>query len=224
MNDQAEKLRAPRFDDLPARMRGLPVDHRGFPIPWFVAWVDGKPIFPAMDARKRRLAWKEKRCWVCGGKLGRVSVFVVGPMCVVNSTSSEPPSHLECARFSARRCPFLANPSMGRVGLNYKGHELNPDTAGTMLARNPGVTAVYQTLRPSTFPDGRGNYLFDIGKPHAVEWYARGRQATRAECVESIATGTPALREMAAIDPDPEGAEAELERRLVLAFALLPAA
>jgi len=28
---------------LPLAMRGLPRDHRGYPVPWFVAWVDGKP-------------------------------------------------------------------------------------------------------------------------------------------------------------------------------------
>lgn len=104
----SDQLRAPRFDDLPARMRKLPVDKRGFPVPWFVPWVDGQAIFPAMDARKRNLAWRDRLCWVCGERIGRVQAFVIGPMCAVNRTSSEPPSHLECARFSARRCPFLA--------------------------------------------------------------------------------------------------------------------
>ena len=34
------------MDELPGRMRALPVDHRGFPVPWFVQWFDegSKPV------------------------------------------------------------------------------------------------------------------------------------------------------------------------------------
>lgn len=215
-------MKAPRFPDMPATMRGLRVDKRGFPVPWFVPWVDDLPVFPAMDERKREVAWRERRCWVCGGTIGRVLAFVVGPMCAVNRTSAEPPSHLQCARFSARNCPFLANPRMGRVGDSYKGQALGHDAPGIMLARNPGVALVWQTLRARPVGDGLGSYLFDIGKPHAVEFYAHGRPATRAEVVESIATGLPALAELAATDPDPEAAAAELERSVAAALALVP--
>lgn len=209
--------------DLPPKMRGLPRDKRGFPVPWFVPWVDGQPLFPAMDPAKRNRAWRDRLCWVCGGKIGRVQVFVVGPMCAVNRTSAEPPCHLECARFSARWCPFLANPAMRRVGDAYKGHELNRYAPGEMIERNPGVTLVWQTLRASVFPDGKGNYLFDIGKPHAVEWFARGRPAHRAEVLESIRTGLPILEQMAAADPDAVEAKRELARRTRAALALVPA-
>jgi hypothetical protein len=210
------------FPDLPARMRGLPVDHRGFPIPWFVAWQDGAPVFPAMDARKLGQAWRERLCWVCGQKLGRVSAFVIGPMCAINRTSAEPPSHLECARFSARCCPFLSRPQMARVPRdNYGG--TREAVAGVMLERNPGVTLVWQTLRPDMFGVGRGAVLFNIGPPHCVEWYAQGRAATRAEVLESIAGGTPALLELVQADPDPDGARVEFARRLKAALELLPA-
>ena len=30
---------------LPRRFLGLPIDDRGYPVPWFVHWVDGKPDF-----------------------------------------------------------------------------------------------------------------------------------------------------------------------------------
>lgn len=216
--------RAPRFPDLPAFMRGLPIDKRGYPVPWFVPWVDGLPVFPAMDERKRALAWRERRCWICGGKIGRVQAFVIGPMCAVNRTSAEPPSHLPCARFAARNCPFLANPRMGRVGASYKGQALDLDSApGIMLDRNPGVTLVWGTLRASKFDDGLGSYLFNIGRPHSVEWFAHGRAATGAEVLESIMTGLPALAEIAALDDDPDGAAAELARRVEAALDLVPA-
>lgn len=217
--------RAPRFDDLPGKMRALPMDDRGFPVPWFVLWRGGAPLFPVLDARKRSKAWGERLCWVCGQKLGRVQAFVIGPMCAVNRVSAEPPCHPECARFSARRCPFLANPRMGRVGDTYRGADLADKTAvaGDMITRNPGVTLVWLTLRPGVFSDGRGSYLFDIGNPHGVEWYAHGREATRAEVMESINTGLPILLEAVKADPDPEAAQWEFDQRVVAAMQLVPA-
>jgi hypothetical protein len=215
-------MTASRFPDLPATMRKLPVDHRGFPVPWFVAWADGKPVFPAMDVAKFRRAAHGRLCWVCGGRLGRVGAFVIGPMCAVNRVSSEPPSHLECARFSARRCPFLSNPRMGRVPLDHYGGS-REDVAGIMIERNPGVTLVWQSLRWTIFDAGGGNPLFDIGRPHKVEYYREGRPATRAEVRESIATGLPALEAACRADPDPAAAFAALGRQLTLANALLPA-
>lgn len=224
MNTSECPARAPRFPDLPARMRALPLDDRGYPVPWFVPWRDGKPLFPAMDPRKRSKAWGERRCWVCGGKIGRVQAFVIGPMCAVNRTSMEPPCHLECARFSAKRCPFLSNPRMGRVGDTYRGTDLREKqvAAGTMIPRNPGVAMVWATLKARIFADGQGGYLFDIGKPHAVEWYAHGRTATRAEVLESINTGLPILREHVDADPDPVGARHEFDRRVIEAMRLVP--
>ncbi|AYJ85321.1 hypothetical protein D3Y57_04710 (plasmid) [Sphingomonas paeninsulae] len=203
-------------------MRDLPVDHRGFPVPWFVAWVDGEPQFPVADGRKFGLAQRQDRCWVCGGKLGRIKAFVIGPMCAVNRVSSEPPSHLECARFSARRCPFLSQPRMKRVGEKNLPHGIN-QPAGTMIKRNPGVALVYLSLGYSSFGDGRGGTLFDIGKPHAVEWYAEGREATRAEVLASIDSGMPLLASQCDRDSDPAAARAQLGRMHVAALTLVPA-
>src|SRR4029077_8964998 len=104
----------PELEPLPERMRHLPVNSKGYPVPWFVAWVDGQPEFRAMDGAKFRRAIREKLCWVCGGKLGVYVCLVAGPMCGINRTSSEPPCHLECAQWSARNCPFLSNPRQVR--------------------------------------------------------------------------------------------------------------
>ena len=58
-------------EDLPLRLRKLPLDPRGYPVPWFVAWVDGVPEFRAVDGRKFVQAVRAKLCWVCGEPLGR---------------------------------------------------------------------------------------------------------------------------------------------------------
>src|SRR5439155_15335159 len=99
---------------LPERIKALPVDERGYPIPWFVDYVNGKPEFRAMDQHKWVRALKEKLCWVCGQPLGRMMTFVAGCMCGINRTSAEPPSHYDCALWSAKNCPFLNNPDMVR--------------------------------------------------------------------------------------------------------------
>ena len=210
-----------KFSDLPANMRRLAVDHRGYPVPWFVAWVDGEPKFPIADGEKLYHAVTGNRCWVCGGILGRVKAFVIGPMCAVNRTSSEPPSHLDCARFSARNCPFLTRPNMKRVGEHLHPHGVE-EPGGTMIKRNPGVTLVWNTLRFTPWDAGGGKVLFDIGDHHSVEWYAHGRQATRAEVMASIDSGVPLLEAQADTDPLP-GAHAELRRMIDRALALVPA-
>jgi len=94
---------------LPSRMQTLKLDHRGYPVPWFVAWIDGKPDFRVMDGKKMNQAVRFKKCWVCGSPLGRRFTFCIGPMCAINRTIGEPPSHHECVDFSARACPFLSS-------------------------------------------------------------------------------------------------------------------
>jgi hypothetical protein len=95
-------------DQIPERMRRLPIDERGWLVPWFVAWVDGKPDHRAMDGAKLRDAIKRRLCWNCGQPLGARGAFVLGPMCAVNRTNAEPPNHYECARFAAIACPHLS--------------------------------------------------------------------------------------------------------------------
>lgn len=189
-------MTASRFPDAPPRIAALPLDNRGFPVPWFVAWQDGEPVFPAMDPAKIASAIRSEFCWVCGQPLGRHKVYVIGPMCVANRVSSEPPSHRDCAEFAARNCPFLANPNMRRVPRGKYGGCVD-NVAGIMLDRNPGVTALVTVEgRTRWFRDGPG-VLFEVAPIQRVEWWACGRAATRSEVEESFNSGLPALRDMA---------------------------
>ena len=66
---------------MPHGVKNLPVDPiRGYPVPWFVGWIDGKPEFRCMDPAKLKLAITERRCWVCGERLDNRATFVIGPM------------------------------------------------------------------------------------------------------------------------------------------------
>ena len=196
------------WKSLPMRMKTLPRDERGFPVPWFVDWIDGKPEFRAMDFRKYVAAIKENRCWVCGEKMGVTKAFVAGPMCGINRTSSEPPCHVECARWSAINCPFLSNPRMVRREdevFNKGAHLTNGP--GHPILRNPGVSMLWITRQFEVFDDGKGRPLIQMGEPESVEWHAHGRLATREEVQKSIDSGLPNLEALASMQ---DGATAAL--------------
>jgi hypothetical protein len=204
---------------VPDRIRKLPVDERGYPVPWFVHWDDctGEPDFRVIGPGKIVEAISRQRCWVCGERLGKFVTFVIGPMCVINRISSEPPSHRDCARFAAQRCPFLTRPRMKR-----NEHELPEgysEAAGVMIKRNPGVAVLWVTLgfKILSVDDG---YLFKVGDPVELEWYAEGRTATREEILHSIDTGLPFLEEAAALE-GPEAC-AQLGRQYKKALSLVP--
>lgn len=200
---------------LPERMRSLPVDERGYPVPYFVAWVDGKPDHRVMDGAKLGPAIRSQLCWMCGQKLGRFKSFCIGPMCSITRTISEPPSHLECLRFAATACPFMTRPMAKRRDANLPGAAVAP--AGEGLRRNPGAVCIWTTLKFRVFSPPGGGVLFRLGDPEHTEWYAEGRPATRAEVDESIRTGLPLLygpaQEQDAEQPG-AGAVLHLEQRI----------
>src|SRR5262245_28183410 len=181
MNPMEPMLR-PELEPVPPRMRGLPLDHRGYPVPWFVPWVDGVAEFRAMDAQKLLAALREKRCWICGDRLGKFLTFALGPMCTITRTTAEPPSHHDCAGYAARNCPFLTRPRMVR---REDAFTEGLSAAGIMIARNPGVVALWTTHGFERFTDAQRKPLFTVGEPVRVEWFCEGRTATREEVLAS---------------------------------------
>jgi ferredoxin len=190
-------------------------------VPWFVDKVDGEYDFRIMDGEKLRRAVKLKLCWVCGDALGRHKAFVIGPMCGVNRTNGEPPSHVECAQFAARHCPFLSRPHMKRREDDLT-RENAGNCAGIGLTRNPGACGVWVVKDYALFPDGKGRFLFNIGIPERVEWYAEGRAATRAEVLASIQSGEPLLREQCEKEATPQRQIEAHEHLTELIAQLLP--
>lgn len=184
----------PLLDRMPDRLRALPLTAEGWPALWFAA-VD--PATGLVDLRVARgeapaQAWKYLKCWLCGQPLGGYRTFVIGPMCTVNRTSSEPPCHHDCATFAAIACPFLTKPRMVRNGKALPAETRH--APGLTITRNPGATALWTTRKPGLKKAHNGT-LFDIGDPTNVEWFAQGRPATRAEVERSIETGLPLLEQ-----------------------------
>ncbi len=196
----------PDLEKPTARIVSLPI-YRGYPVPWFVSWINGVPEFRAADAQKWMQAVQMDLCWVCGHKLGRHKTFVAGPMCGINRTSAEPPCHLDCAQWSARNCPFLSKPQMVRRENNLPE---DAGCAGVQIRRNPGATLLWTVKDYKLFGDGNGGVLIDMGMPLATEWWAEGKPATREQVVASVESGLPILLEIAQQE---EGAVDELMRR-----------
>jgi hypothetical protein len=204
---------------IPDKMRHLPIDERGFPVPKFVPWIDGKPEFRGMDGRHLKECITHKRCWLCGQPLGVHMVFVIGPMCAVNRNTSEPPCHHSCAMYAVQACPFLTQPKMRR---NEKDMP-EGDVAGLMIKRNPGVTVLWTTRSYKVVKDtGGAGVLFRIGDPEEIKYFSQGRQATHEEIMESINSGMPILWEHA--KQDGIAALAELNKMYDEAMKLVPAA
>ena len=215
--------------ELPPRIKRLPKDDRGYPVPKFVEWMkDGKPAadrtspgavpdFRYANQGFRARAFKQGLCWICGEPTGVHQVYAIGPMCLINRTTMEPASHRDCATFAAKACPFLIRPRMRRIGFD----EDEPrGVAGQMIERNPGCVALYETRQAETF-QATGGWLIRLGKPDRVDWWAEGRQATRAEVMASIDSGYPLLLDQAM--KDGQDAVEELGRLSIEAFKLLPA-
>lgn len=177
-------------------MVGRPVDRRGFPVPFFVAEVDGEWRFDIVDPKKYQQCIDRDLCWLCGERLGRYRAFVIGPMCVINRVSSEPPSHLDCAEFACTACPFLTRPMARR----------NPDKegfvapAGDPVERNPGASAVWVTERGGYryfVPKGSRSALVQLdSEPVQLHAWAHGKPLQWDAMEESMQSGIPYLRDM----------------------------
>ena len=203
------------------RIRALPIDPaRHVPVPWFASWVDGKPDFRFVRPERIALAVRRELCWVCGQPMGRNRAFVIGPMCAINRVSADPPSHRDCALFSATHCPFLNNPRSVRRTTGMPDEPLD-EPAGIMIRRNPGVALVWVTRRYQVEREG-GGVLFRLDDPVEALWFAEKRPATRDEVMASIESGYPLLLETAQAE-SPNAVRA-LEAMRDAAMAWLPAA
>jgi hypothetical protein len=204
----------------PPRLARRPIDARGFPVPFFVASIDGIPDHRVMDPDKLRDCVRFSLCSLCGEKLGAHTTFAIGPMCAVNRISADPPGHFECMDYAARACPFLTRPKAHRRIDEQTPWDDPTSTVGLPELRNPGVvllwTSPYRVIRD---PVGKRGVLFELRSPHGLQILAEGRTATETEVRASFESGVEILR----ITAEQEGpkAIAHLEALAATARALL---
>lgn len=168
--------------ELPDRMKHLPLNAKGYPIPFFVKTVNGVPDFRVLDETNFARATYEGLCHICGGKLGRYRVYAGGPLCALQLISSEPPSHRECAEYAVRACPFLLLPRSKRRTAGLDTPVPEPGSKVVMVEENPGITALLVTERGALPVNG----LFRLTHVTEVIWFTEGRAATPDEIREAM--------------------------------------
>lgn len=202
---------------LPERISRLPVGKNGYPIPYFVAEVNGsREDFRIADPDKVKKCIMREKCWVCGEPTGVHLAFVIGPMCIINRLSADPFMHVECAEWSVKACPFLLRPNMVRRE-DELTQEAEQNVSGLMIKRNPGVTAIWICRQYTVEVDNKG-YLFRLQGPDTITWWREGRTATRSEILISIDSGLPFLREGCYTPEDHKKLDAQIKE----AMRLLP--
>jgi hypothetical protein len=95
------KTYRPGLPTVPPRMRNLPVNGEGLPVPFVCAWIDGEPNFNVADPQKLAACHDQRWCSLCGELIGQYKAFVLDSVTGVTRTAGEPPAHIDCARFAA---------------------------------------------------------------------------------------------------------------------------
>lgn len=97
--------------EMPQSIAKLPTEERGYPITYIAAYIDGKPDLGVQDAAKVASCVSEWRCHVCGEKLGKLGYFIAYDPLPKRLRFLDPAIHRECAIYSLKVCPYLANPT-----------------------------------------------------------------------------------------------------------------
>lgn len=176
----------------PEQIAALPRNTAGYPIPFFAALVDGERTLLLADPAAWRACVDDHRCWICGRDRGWPDAFILGPIGIVNRTTQEPPSCVQCAEYAVLVCPFLARPDMVRRKQGLPEHRF---TAGIAVERNLGVAAIWIATdwKPFHPRPGRQEMLLELGDPVSVSWWTQGRPATRGEAITGLHTGLQLL-------------------------------
>jgi hypothetical protein len=99
---------------IPDQMKGLPLDKRGFPIPFIVARDNaGLPLFTVNDDRLTTRCIAESLCGICGLELTYGDLWWVGgPLSAFHPGGCyvDGPMHAECSTYALMACPHLAAP------------------------------------------------------------------------------------------------------------------
>lgn len=159
---------------IPNIMKDLTLDERGYPIPYFVPIVNGKPEFRYQDGKKRQICIDRKLCSVCGKKLYDKSYwFISGPMGLMNKVHSDAPMHEDCARYSINVCPHLILLKAERrsePGDDPNQSRVKPEVLFLVKADKTGLTywqdKTYITFRPVYTEEYRyeNNRLYKLEK------------------------------------------------------------
>lgn len=188
MNTMASRLATP----IPDRMKALPRDKRGYPIPANVYRdAKGDPHFTVNDELIRQKFIAEDKCPICAQTLLRGRWFMGGPRSAFHSQGwyNDTAMHYECVEYALKVCPYLAAPRYsGRIdALTVPEEERNVITFDVTQDPNRpqmfvAVMAVGQTM--SVMPNAMIAYVRPLRPYRIVEFWRNGTRISSQEGIE----------------------------------------
>lgn len=161
----------------PFRMRALPLDPRGYPIPWVAAvGEDGKHDFRVLDVTKVGTCLRECRCSICGGRINGLMAFVGGPLSIANRLFNDPPMHQECAVYALQVCPYLAAPSFAYARKLPSMEGVHVEEIPGMMGERPEVFGLGLSSGLGLAVVGGGTYIRPAAWESTVLWFKQGVQ------------------------------------------------
>ncbi|MDO8414806.1 MAG: hypothetical protein Q7S87_01195 [Agitococcus sp.] len=159
---------------IPAWMRNLPRDSRGFPVPFFTTLRAEGQAFDVAVPDKWERAFLQQVCGLCGKELGPLLAFVGGPLNLEHRYFRALPMHGECAEYALQVCPFIV----------YKHYEstraLEIVERQAMVASRPNKFLLGQTLSCTPLKTEDGVWWVKAGEWAATSWWRDGHRLSEA--------------------------------------------
>src|SRR5260370_3133085 len=92
---------------IPEFLAHLPT-HRGLPVPFAQAVLNGVPDFRTVDPQKTLQCIEEKLCAICGCLLGEKSYFIGGARSIASTLFIDPPTRQNSAQSVSSPFPFFS--------------------------------------------------------------------------------------------------------------------
>lgn len=191
---------------MPSNIALLPLDKRGYPVPYIVQRdIHGLPVFTMNDAEKHAECLKKKKCPICGLRLSKELWFVGGPLSAFHPHGCyyDSAMHHECMTYALKVCPYLALRNFNSTPLEKKLPHLQARVPGKLVmdpTMEPGkpaggyfvaVMAYGQTIEQ----EGVMRHQKPLRPYHKVEFWKDGTQV-------SLQDGIAAARQIPELDID----------------------
>lgn len=131
---------------IPARMRNLEIDKRGFPIPYIIMKdASGTPHFTINKDTLVEKCIKDNKCQICGKILRDDKWMIGGPQSAFHPQGVyiDTPVHKSCGIYALQVCPYLAfssyNGKLTIDDINEKNFNMNTETK-KLLFVNPTIS------------------------------------------------------------------------------------
>jgi hypothetical protein len=145
--------------DIPKELAHLKIDERGYPVPYFVSWVDGKPEFRFLDHSRQEMIIEKGVCHICGKKLNKDYNYVIsGPIGYQNRISSDAAMHRVCAEFSLKACPHLYLQKAERRENDELGKAVSA-LPSPVVKEKPSILLLVRISKYKTVKHGKATYL-----------------------------------------------------------------